>query len=98
MQHLLFKASTESWGELDKWRAQLDKFDWGIIRLFAKRVKISKRIGEWKRNNHKAIVDSGREAKLLSSRLDWAAKMGLDVPAITKIFCEIINLSRKVQE
>ncbi len=85
-------------GTLEKWRMEIDAIDKQILTLIAERLKVVQRIKNWKKINGKEIVDLHREAKVLSSILDLAAELNLDLTVISRIFCEIIRLSRQLQK
>lgn len=83
---------------LKKWRLQIDEVDKRILLLIAERLKVVQRIKDWKRINGKEIVDPHREAEVLSSILHLAAELNLDLTVVSRIFCEIIRLSRQLQK
>lgn len=83
---------------LEKWRLEIDEIDKQILLLIAERLKIVQRIKDWKKINGKEIVDTHREAEVLTSILHLAAELNLDLIVVSRIFCEIIQLSRQLQK
>lgn len=47
--------------ELEKLREQIDSLDKIIAEAYAKRLEVVQSIGEYKRQNNVAVLDSGRE-------------------------------------
>lgn len=55
--------------EIDEIRKEIDSADAELMRLFARRMEISERIGRWKRANAKPAFDPEREAEVAASRI-----------------------------
>ena len=53
--------------DLAKYREQIDEVDQSIVKLFEKRMKVAKEIGDYKRENNVAILDSDREQKVVDN-------------------------------
>ena len=53
---------------LSKYRKQIDKIDKRIVRLFEKRMDISKCVGEYKKENNIEIFDAEREMEIINTR------------------------------
>jgi chorismate mutase/prephenate dehydratase len=53
---------------LNKYRKQIDKIDKKIIKLFEKRMDVSKCVGEYKREKGIAIFDAEREMEIIKTR------------------------------
>lgn len=47
--------------ELDKLREEIDKLDLIIASTYAQRLEVVRKIGEYKKVNNVAVLDSGRE-------------------------------------
>ena len=83
--------------KLSKYRKQVDKINLSIIKLIAKRIKISVKIGKYKKSKGIKIFDKKREKQVFAKLKKDAVKNKLDSKIISNIFKEIIRYSRKVQ-
>ena len=54
---------------LDKYRKQIDKIDSKFVRLFEKRMDISKKVGEYKKEHNLEIFVAEREKAILKKRI-----------------------------
>lgn len=53
--------------ELEKLREQIDELDKVIASSYAKRLEVVKKIGEYKKQNNIAVLDSNREDIVISN-------------------------------
>lgn len=85
---------------LDDLRIQIDKFDDKLMAILDERMKISEKIGEYKKKNNITILQSTRWDELLNQRIEKGGKKGLSEDFIIKIFRAIhqesINHQTKV--
>ena len=79
-------------------RAEIDELDDQLWQTIADRMKVSQRIGEWKKANHIAPLQPQRYAQILAERLQWAEQNGLSQELIQHIFDAIHKESLKKQE
>lgn len=83
--------------ELTELRSELDMLDTELVRLFEKRMGISREVAAYKLAHGMQVLDASRETQVLDSR---AAK--LQNPAwdseIRRLFTEIMAISREEQE
>ena len=56
--------------ELELLRKQIDEIDDEICKLFEKRMKVAKSIGDFKKENNMNVLDSSREEKVLENQLE----------------------------
>jgi chorismate mutase len=82
-------AGTES-AELASLRQQIDETDDELWALISKRMDISRRIGEYKREHGIPVLQSARYDELLQRRMLWAEKHGID-PGAAKQIMDIIH-------
>jgi chorismate mutase len=75
---------------LEEMRDQLDHLDNEAIELFARRAKISRKIGEYKKANNITILQVKRWDQLLEARLEQARKDGLEEQFVKDLF-EIVH-------
>ena len=71
---------------LEDLRHEIDKYDDKIMDIFEHRMAVSRKIGEYKKQNNITILQTSRWDEILKSRIDQAAKMGLGEEFIIKIF------------
>lgn len=83
--------------ELDSLRAEIDQIDSEIIELLAKRMDVSKRIGEYKKAHNMMVVQLGRHDKIMKERTEMGEKLGLPAPFIGRIMSAIHEESVKRQ-
>ena len=82
---------------LNKLRKDIESIDLQMLKLLAKRNKISKKIGKYKKKYSLRVVVNGREKKLLAKIRSKSRKLGLNTKFTTEIFNKIIKDSRKLQ-
>ncbi len=63
--------------KLDELRDTIDDLDAEIVALLAKRMDVSKQIGNYKLENHITIFQYERWRNILQTRTDWAQKAGI---------------------
>lgn len=81
--------------ELGKLRDRIDDIDQAILNLFAQRMEVTQRVGEYKLEHGMAVLDEGREQEVLSSKTALAPpELKGDV---TALFETIMALSRRQQ-
>ena len=89
--HLLPEESND----LPGLRRELDDIDRQLVSLFAQRLEVSHRVGEYKKSQELPVQDKDREAEILSSRAAMAPEHAREVKTLYE---EILRLSREVQE
>lgn len=81
---------------LKKYRKQIDKIDKKLIKLFEKRMEISKSIGEYKKEHNMEIFDSEREKEILEDRA-LQTKNPENREYVVEFFENLMNISKKKQ-
>ena len=84
-------------GDIAALRRALDEIDGDLVRLFERRMEVSRMVADYKRENGLPILDAGREAQVLDTRVHLLADKGLEAP-LRALFMEIMRLSRLEQE
>lgn len=79
-------------------RAKIDVIDENIIHALAQRMEISRRIGESKKENNIAILQTGRWEAVLADVVEKGKEKGLDEEFVKTIFNAIHEASIKAQE
>ncbi len=67
-------------------RGEIDDIDSELLQLLARRMEVSERIGEYKKNNNVTVVQMGRWKKILADHVATGAEMGLSPILINKVF------------
>ena len=85
---------------LDTFRTEINDIDEELLSLLIKRMKISIKVGEYKKQNQLEIFNSNRENKVIE-RLNLVAKKDkeliLDDGLITNLWKIIMDYSKKLQ-
>lgn len=72
--------------DLKKLRSKIDKLDKALIKVLAKRFRITRKIGDYKNQHNLVVRDPERENEILSQRKTWAEENGLDADLVASIF------------
>lgn len=72
--------------KLQTYRSRIDRTDQKLILLLVRRIKIVKRVAQYKRKNHLPGLDPKRWQEVLETRKDWGEKAGLSTQFISKIY------------
>lgn len=79
-------------------RELIDELDLELVALLQRRCELSARAGRAKQAAGAAVLDAGRETKLLDERGLWAERSGLPADAMQAVFRQVLNMSRRVQQ
>ena len=82
---------------IDALRAQIDVLDENLLFTLASRMKVSAKIGQYKREHNVAILQVGRWEQLLADMVAKGAAYGLSEQAVTAIMTAIHDESVRVQ-
>jgi chorismate mutase len=82
---------------IDELRAKVDVINEGIVELLGERAKVVRKIGEFKWESGKAVLDSGREEKVFDDVRRFARERGLDEGFVERVFGEIVEESKRIQ-
>lgn len=61
--------------QLESLRKQIDEIDKQIVSLLAKRMKVVKKVGRFKKKNNIPVFDKSRWEKVISSKKGFAKKI-----------------------
>jgi chorismate mutase len=78
--------SKEFHAALEKLRQQINHLDDEMMQLLGQRMKISEKIGEYKKNNNITILQTNRWNEILERAFQKGDKLGLSKEFITKYF------------
>ena len=91
-------SDAPDWKEnIDQLRAKIDIIDENILYALGSRMKISRQIGEYKKNNNIAILQTSRWDKVLAKVVEQAKDYGIPEKCIVDIFNTIHEASVEVQ-
>ncbi len=82
--------------ELEEIRKELDAVDQDLVRLFERRMQLSREVAAYKQARGLPVLDEKREAQVLASRAAMAEDADL-APAVQALFTTIMALSREQQ-
>ena len=97
ISRLIFRDTTEHTDTLKDLRQELDEIDNDLIDLLAKRMKICRNIGEYKKENGMTIVQTRRYSEILDKRGAQGSLLGIDTVCIKNIFEHIHEESVRQQ-
>ncbi len=82
---------------IDQLRAKIDVIDENILYILGSRMKISRQIGEYKKENNIAILQTSRWDSLLAKAIEKGAEYGLSEKFVTALFNAVHEASVQVQ-
>ncbi|MCM1490050.1 MAG: bifunctional 3-deoxy-7-phosphoheptulonate synthase/chorismate mutase type II [Muribaculum sp.] len=97
MKELKVREKPTGTPELDALRSDIDHIDSELLDLLAKRMEVSKKIGEYKKTHNMMVVQLGRHDKIMKDRTETGEKLGLPKPFVGKIMSAIHEESVKRQ-
>ncbi len=88
LSHLTFRSKQAGGveGELAGLRGEIDDIDAELLQLLARRMEVSSRIGEYKKQNNVAVVQMDRWKQILSDHIAVGGSLGLDQELINVVF------------
>lgn len=94
---LVIRESNQTTENLSALRRQIDGIDEQVLELLAKRMRISKEIGVYKKEHNMPILQSPRYSEILENRSDMGQQMDLNTDFIKKILSLIHEESVRQQ-
>ena len=83
---LVIRSETQTTENLSELRKQIDECDNEIIQTLAKRMRISREIGTYKKEHDMTILQTGRYNEILEKRGSQASLCGMDTEFAKKVF------------
>ena len=80
---------------IGKLRAEIDRIDSELVRLYGERMKTAEQIGEYKREHHLPVRDEQREKELLDKVGRQAGEENAD--GVRELFALLMAQSRERQ-
>ncbi|MBK8517405.1 MAG: bifunctional 3-deoxy-7-phosphoheptulonate synthase/chorismate mutase type II [Saprospiraceae bacterium] len=84
--------------KLDRLRKEIDMIDDEIMNILASRMKVSREIGNYKKDNNMVILQSERWKEVLHKYIDRGAQNGLGADFVTRVIKSIHDESIEQQE
>ena len=94
---LVIRDNAQNMEDINILRKQIDEIDEQLLSILAKRMKISKEIGIYKKEQNMPILQSGRYNDILENRTRQGEAMDLSAEFVTEIMKSIHEESVKVQ-
>ena len=83
---LVIRGETQTTENLSELRKQIDECDNEIIQTLAKRMRIAREIGTYKKEHDMTILQTDRYSEILDKRGSQASLCGIDAECVKKIF------------
>lgn len=83
--------------DLSKLRQEIDKIDNELILLFEKRMEVSKKVAEYKRENNMSIYDASRENEIVKKNIKKLNNKSL-ADELEIFYKMIFKISRDLQK
>ncbi|MCR4778116.1 MAG: chorismate mutase [Lachnospiraceae bacterium] len=83
--------------ELKDYRAQLDKIDEQIVKLFHERIQVTGNIGRYKKEHNLPVLDEKREEEKLNAVASLCVEPS-EAEGVKELFRTIMKVSRDNQE
>lgn len=97
LKMLVVRDNTQTTENISVLRRQIDEIDDQLLSLLATRMKVSKEIGAYKKENNMPILQTGRYNDILENRGRKGQNMGLSPDFVANIMKTIHEESVKVQ-
>jgi len=94
---LVIRNETQTTENLAELRRQIDGIDEQLLELLAKRMRISREIGVYKKEHNMPILQSPRYSEILEKRSDMGQTMDLNTDFVKEILKEIHEESVRQQ-
>ncbi len=95
---LVIRDTTQSTESLTSLRRQIDELDVNLLELLAKRMRVSREIGMYKKENNMPILQSQRYDEILQTRIKQAEQMGMDAEFMKTVLVAIHEESVRQQQ
>ena len=91
-------SDSKEWRDnIDQLRAKIDVIDENIIYALGSRMRVSRQIGEYKKNNNIAILQTSRWDAILSKAVEKGKEYGLSEKFLKDVFNAIHEASVEIQ-
>ena len=83
---LVIRKETQTTENITALRKQIDEIDNSLIDILSKRMRISREIGQYKKEHGMTILQTARYSEILDKRGAQASRLGIDPECVKKIF------------
>ena len=83
---LVIRKETQTTEKITALRKQIDEIDNSLIDILSKRMRISREIGQYKKEHSMTILQTARYSEILDKRGAQASLLGIDPECVKKIF------------
>jgi len=98
MNTLVIRDTTQSTENLTSLRRQIDELDSSLLELLAKRMRVSREIGTYKKEHNMPILQTQRYDEILQHRIAQAIQMGMDAEFMKTVLVAIHEESVRNQQ
>jgi len=95
---LVIRDTNQSTENLATLRRQIDDLDSSLLELLAKRMRVSREIGMYKKEHNMPILQSQRYDEILQNRIAQAERMGMDAEFMKTVLVAIHEESVRHQQ
>ena len=78
LNNIVIRDTTQTTENLSALRRQIDELDNSLLELLARRMRVSKEIGQYKKEHNMTILQESRYDEILQNRISQAKQMGMD--------------------
>lgn len=90
LANLIIRDAHQTTEDLSHLRKQIDEIDEQLLELLAKRMRVSREIGTFKKEHNMTIVQTERYDEILHKRINQADEMGMN-PEFMRVVLEAIH-------
>ena len=94
---LVVRSETSTTEGINQLRKQIDEIDNQLMELFAKRMRVSREIGQYKKEHNMTVPQSARYSEILDKRGAQGALLGMSPEFVAKVFESIHEESVRQQ-
>lgn len=95
---LVIRDITQTTENLTALRRQIDELDNSLLELLARRMRVAREIGQYKKEHNMPILQTDRYDEILKDRISQAEKMGMDVEFMKTVLVAIHEESVRHQQ
>jgi chorismate mutase len=95
---LVIRDTTQSTESLTSLRRQIDELDNSLLELLARRMRVSREIGQYKKEHNMPILQSQRYDEIIQNRVAQALQMGMDTEFMKTVLVAIHEESVRNQQ
>jgi len=95
---LVIRDITQTTESLSALRRQIDDLDNSLLELLARRMRVSREIGQYKKEHNMPILQAQRYDEILQKRISQAEQMGMDTEFMKTVLVAIHEESVRHQQ